>query len=319
MPKRKSVKKSVTNALVETDKPTNPKRRRVLKSKKVPEQVPEQVIELDPQQVREQVREQVPEEVQEQVQEQVREQVPEQVLEQVPEQVSNEVLEEAPKLFDLWAPPQFTRYLRTILSKLYEKNFSISGRGLLTTEFLMLNFGNVFMNVTQFHLESARKTTLQLKDMDICVRRTFELLAARSRVLGSVNGSVNGSVDGLTCILDTLVNSCLLAGSKAVLNVKENKAKKKSTKNISQAESAGITLPPVRIRRFAKEKKSNYRFSEEAIVFLSAVMESVVSRILELSKEVTSLKKRKRICSEYILSAVKKHEVLNVLVYSYSS
>ena len=188
----------------------------------------------------------------------------------------------------------------------------------MTTEFLMLNFGNVFMNVTQFHLESARKTTLQLKDMDICVRRTFELLAARSRVLGSVNGS-NGSVDGFTCILDTLVNSCLVAGSKAVLSVKENKAKKKSKKNISQAESAGITLPPVRIRRFAKEKKSNYRFSEEAIVFLSAVMELVVSRILELSKEVTSLKKRKRISSEYILSAVKKHEVLNVLVHSFSS
>jgi len=205
--------------------------------------------------------------------------------------------------------PPLTRFLRMILSGLYGKGASITCKGLYTVESLVYECVLRFLRTTKRHLESARKTTLQLKDMDTCVIRTFESLAAESRVPDA------------NLFVEELVNYSLTCGSEAVKQFQNRKkeltqeSQKKSQKQ-SQVDRAGIVLPPVRIRRFVKQQMPNYRFSEDAIVFLSAVMEYVAARVLQMAHEITLSRKRKRITPDHLISAVSKDKVLNTLLQS---
>jgi len=80
------------------------------------------------------------------------------------------------------------------------------------------------------------------------------------------------------------------------------------------AERAGLYIPPTRTKEFAKKLLSNYRFSQNSITGLTALFESLASRLFAESFASADKSNRKRISRADVEAAVKNSSQLSWLL-----
>lgn len=93
--------------------------------------------------------------------------------------------------------------------------------------------------------------------------------------------------------------------------VENGKIKKKST---SRSAKAGLTLSVSRVHRELRESGAIDRIGMGAPVFLTAVLEYVVTEVISLAAESTTESKRKRIMPEDISHAIRSDPELHKLL-----
>mmetsp|Transcript_39926 Transcript_39926/g.103042 ORF Transcript_39926/g.103042 Transcript_39926/m.103042 type:complete len:156 (-) Transcript_39926:153-620(-) len=82
---------------------------------------------------------------------------------------------------------------------------------------------------------------------------------------------------------------------------------------VSRSTKAGITFPVGRIQRYLRKGRYADRIGAGAAVYLTAVLEYLVSEIVELSGNAAQDNKKKRIIPRHIQLAVRNDEELNRL------
>ena len=89
---------------------------------------------------------------------------------------------------------------------------------------------------------------------------------------------------------------------------------KKSGGRKTASKRADVTFPVGRIRRFLREGKFADRVGSAAPVYLAAVLEYLVSEILDLGGNVTQDENKKRITPRHVMFAVRYDQELNTLL-----
>ena len=102
-------------------------------------------------------------------------------------------------------------------------------------------------------------------------------------------------------------------------SLKSSRKEEKETKSIekmspvSRSSMAGLSLPISRVQNMMVELSTSTRKSDTAAVFLTAVCEYLLLKVLELSGNVARDSKRIRITPRHIMIAVRNDEDLNNL------
>jgi histone H3/H4 len=149
------------------------------------------------------------------------------------------------------------------------------------------------------HLESARKNTLMMPDMPICLQRVLsasDLYADFSVAMGSA----------LTRYYASYPEENKDAAS--IVSAVDEKRKQ------MWAARAGLSIPPTRIKEFAKLYLSNFRFSQNSITGLTALLERLATLVFQLSYEKAQELNRKRISNSDIQAALAGYSNLKWLL-----
>jgi histone H2A len=81
----------------------------------------------------------------------------------------------------------------------------------------------------------------------------------------------------------------------------------------SRSAKAGLTLPVGRVERFLRLGNYASRISSHTPIFLTAVVQYVISEILNLAKNHTTASKRKRISAAHVLASIKDDRELSII------
>ena len=82
----------------------------------------------------------------------------------------------------------------------------------------------------------------------------------------------------------------------------------------SMSSKAKIIFPAARIKRYLREDRFATKISPKSCVYLAAVLEYLTAEILDISSDVASQSKRKRINPRYLTLGIKSDEELNRLL-----
>jgi len=183
------------------------------------------------------------------------------------------------------ANPCISRYLRLLLKSVYADS-TVSKDAIEQVQKYVFQFGLHFLIAVKRHLESARKTTLMMPDMPICLQRTLSASSLYTEFSNAMTTALthyyasysNGEVSG----------DASSAAPAAPGEVEENRKK-------MWAARAGLSIPPTRTKEFAKLYLSKFRFSQNSITGLTALLESLALRLFKLSFEKAQENGRKRI------------------------
>jgi histone H2A len=83
------------------------------------------------------------------------------------------------------------------------------------------------------------------------------------------------------------------------------KASTDKKKNVSKSQRVGLTFPVARIGRYVKAKATGKRVSQTAPIHITAVIETIVSDVLELAGGITKDQKRKVTTAEDVSRAIR--------------
>ena len=182
--------------------------------------------------------------------------------------------------------PSVGRYLRALLKVKYPES-TISKEAIQEVQRLVYQFGLHFLVTVKRHLESARKNTLMIFDMPICLQRVLS---------GSTLYSDFSAA--MTAALTRYEASYEATESKDAKDTADEKRKQ------MWAARAGLSIPPTRIKEFAKQYLSNFRFSQNSITGLTALLENLAILVFQLSFEKAQELNRKRISQVDVQSAI---------------
>mmetsp|Transcript_29947 Transcript_29947/g.77300 ORF Transcript_29947/g.77300 Transcript_29947/m.77300 type:complete len:145 (-) Transcript_29947:985-1419(-) len=100
-------------------------------------------------------------------------------------------------------------------------------------------------------------------------------------------------------------------GGKAATGAAAGRGTKKAA--VSRTKKAGLTLPVGRIHRFLRKGRYAERIGGGAPVYLSAILEYLMTEVLELAGNAAKDNKKSRIIPRHIQLAVRNDEELNKL------
>jgi histone H3/H4 len=198
--------------------------------------------------------------------------------------------------------PCIARYLRQLLKNLYADS-TISKDAIEQVQRFVYRFGLHFLVAVKRHLESAKKNTLMMPDMPICLQRALSastLYQEFSNAMGTALTQYYASFQNGEQPTDAPVATDGAA-------VEENRKK-------MWAARAGLSIPPTRTKEFAKTYLTKFRFSQNSITGLTALMESLAQRIFKLSFEKAQGANRKRISHLDVQCAVSSDNELQWLL-----
>ena len=201
------------------------------------------------------------------------------------------------------ANPSVGRYLRALLKVKYPES-TISKEAIQEVQRLVYQFGLHFLVTVKRHLESARKNTLMLPDMPICLQRVL-----------SASDLYSDFSEAMLEALNRYDASYPKDGSDAkdvaaVVEAVDEKRKQ------MWAARAGLSIPPTRIKEFAKQYLSDFRFSQSSITGLTALLERLAILVFQLSFEKAQELSRKRISQADVQAAVSGTNNLRWLLIS---
>lgn len=196
--------------------------------------------------------------------------------------------------------PNVSRYLRTLLKLKYPES-TISREAIHEVQRLVYQFGLHFLITAKRHLESAKKNTLMPPDVPICLQRVLN---------GSplYNEFFEAAVIAIKRYCDSYQDSISSKDVKEVVAAVDEKRKQ------MWASRAGLSIPPTRIKEFAKQYLSSFRFSQLSITGLTALLERLAALLFQLSYDKAQELNRKRISQADVQSAVKGYAGLQWLV-----
>ena len=201
--------------------------------------------------------------------------------------------------------PCISRYLRLLLKSVYADS-TVSKDAIEEVQKYVFQFGLHFLIAVKRHLESARKTTLMMPDMPICLQRTLSASSLYTEFSNAMTTALthyyasysNGEVPA---------DAASAAASAAPGEVEENRKK-------MWAARAGLSIPPTRTKEFAKLYLSKFRFSQNSITGLTALLESLALRLFKLSFEKAQEDGRKRISQKDVQNAASSDSDLQWLL-----
>lgn len=197
--------------------------------------------------------------------------------------------------------PCIGRYLRALLKVQYG-DFTISKDAITQVQKYVYQFGLHFLIAVKRHLESAKKNTLMMQDMPMCLQRSLsrsslytEFSTAMTKALTLYYASYQGQGQGAA------------AGDSVVAAVDEKRKQ-------MWAARAGLSIPPTRTKEFAKTYLPNFRFSQNSITGLTALFECLALRIFTISYDKAQESSRKRISQLNVQTAVRSDSELSWLL-----
>ena len=197
--------------------------------------------------------------------------------------------------------PSVGRYLRALLKVKYAES-TISKEAIQEVQRLVYQFGLHFLVTVKRHLESARKNTLMMFDMPICLQRVL----SASDLYADFSGAMSSA---LTRYYASYPQDKGDAKDNAEVAEGVNEKRKQMW-----AARAGLSIPPTRIKEFAKLYLSNFRFSQNSITGLTALLERLATLVFQLSFEKAQELNRKRISHADVQAAVSGHANLQWLL-----
>lgn len=195
--------------------------------------------------------------------------------------------------------PLLKRYLRLILKK-QNPDASVTEDSLKAMQDVLYAYCKRLFFCATEHLQSAGKMTLQIGDAKICVQRSFV-----------TRYTPFDNEDDIQ-----FVTSVTAAAEEALERYSQNSASSgvategAATGKKSQAEKAGLLLPPVRIRSFCKAEIPQFRNSPESIVYITAALEFIAGALFDTCIRITQQQKRKRILRRVISESVQQNGLL---------
>jgi histone H3/H4 len=194
--------------------------------------------------------------------------------------------------------PNVSRYLRSLLKAKYPDS-TISKEAIQEVQRLVYQFGLHFLVTVKRHLESAKKNTLMPPDMPICLQRVLSGSNLYNEFFSAMRASLTRYCDSYPDNTSKDVES--------VVSAVDEKRKQ------MWAARAGLSIPPTRIKEFAKQYLSTFRFSQHSITGLTALLERLAILVFQLSFEKAQELSRKRISQADVQSAVKSYPDLQWL------
>ena len=188
--------------------------------------------------------------------------------------------------------PSVGRYLRSLLKAKYPES-TISKEAIQEVQRLVYQFGLHFLVTVKRHLESARKNTLMIFDMPICLQRVLSSSSLYSEFSAS-----------MTAALKRFESSYEATGADASSEAKDENGAATEKRKQMWAARAGLSIPPTRVKEFAKQYLSNFRFSQNSITGLTALLEHLATLVFQLSFEKAQELNRKRISQADVQAAV---------------
>ena len=188
--------------------------------------------------------------------------------------------------------PNVMRYLRSLLKSSYPE-YTISKEAILEVQRLVYQFGLHFLVTVKHHLESARKNTLMMFDMPICLQRVL-----------SASDLYTDFSEAMVAALNRY-DASYPKDTGAAKDVAEVVAAVDEKRKQMWAARAGLSIPPTRIKEFAKLYLNKFRFSQNSITGLTALLERLAILVFQISYEKAQELSRKRISQADVQAAVK--------------
>jgi histone H3/H4 len=198
--------------------------------------------------------------------------------------------------------PSINRYLRTLL-KLKYPDSTISKEAIQEVQHLVYDFGLLFLVTVKRHLESAKKNTLMMPDMPICLQRVL----SASGLYAEFAADMEAALTRYYASYPEEDKAAAKDVASVVTSVDEKRKK-------MWAARAGLSIPPTRIKEFSKQYLPNYRFSQNSITGLTALMERLATLVFRLSFEKAQELNRKRISQADVRLAVAGYNELVWLI-----
>ena len=199
--------------------------------------------------------------------------------------------------------PSVGRYLRALLKVKYAES-TISKEAIQEVQRLVYQFGLHFLVTVKRHLESARKNTLMMFDMPICLQRVL----SASDLYADFSAAMSSAL--------TRYYASYPQDKGDAKDVAEGTEAATEKRKQMWAARAGLSIPPTRIKEFAKLYLSNFRFSQNSITGLTALLERLATLVFQLSFEKAQELNRKRISHADVQAAVSGHANLQWLLIS---
>lgn len=197
--------------------------------------------------------------------------------------------------------PSVGRYLRALLKVKYAES-TISKEAIQEVQRLVYQFGLHFLVTVKRHLESARKNTLMMFDMPICLQRVL----SASDLYADFSAAMSSAL--------TRYYASYPQDKGDAKDVSEGAEAATEKRKQMWAARAGLSIPPTRIKEFAKLYLSNFRFSQNSITGLTALLERLATLVFQLSFEKAQELNRKRISHADVQAAVSGHANLQWLL-----
>lgn len=195
--------------------------------------------------------------------------------------------------------PSVGRYLRSLLKTKYPES-TISKEAIQEVQRLVYQFGLHFLVTVKRHLESARKNTLMIFDMPICLQRVL----SSSSLYSEFSASMTAALKRFEASYEATGADASSEAKDSVKDSKDGNGAADEKRKQMWAARAGLSIPPTRIKEFAKQYLSNFRFSQNSITGLTALLEHLATLVFQLAFEKAQELNRKRISQADVQSAV---------------